>query len=317
MVHTKDGATAACLLVSHATAKDRKAMVKSIRETIVPMSVDQYGHMVLIVLCAVVDDTKLVSKAILTELKSSCHDLVINKWGRKIVLFLCREDNDPLVGECRERSVNTRYISRINVKLTISKKDKQVRRQELLEFFSEDLISIATANAAEWMRDPLAIQVVQEIILFTRGTTNPNPTLTLGPKSKLVETVVSLVSGDPAEEGHILKLPFTARVYKTLAQGGHFNAKVGRVEGTTPSRASVTIVVDPDLNFASKLKTVIEPYLVSWATGEGSFVVLGLLEALSGKERDELVSHLKKMHKSVSNKSTANKGTRLVLEKIA
>lgn len=109
LVHTKDGAQAACLLVSHAAAKDRKAMVKSIREMIVPMSIDQHGHMVLIVMCAVIDDTKLVSKAILAELKTSCHELVVNKWGRKIVLFLCREDNDPLVKECREKSANTRY----------------------------------------------------------------------------------------------------------------------------------------------------------------------------------------------------------------
>lgn len=65
------------------------------------------------------------------------------------------------------------------------------------------------------------------------------------------------------------------------------------------------------------MKTVIQPYLLSWATGEGSFVVLGLLEALSGKEREEVVSHLKKTQKSVKNKSAGNKGTKLILEKIA
>jgi pumilio homology domain family member 6 len=75
-------------------------------------------------------------------------------------------------------------------------------------------------------------------------------------------------------------------------------------------------VSDPDLNFASKLKTVVQPYLVSWATGEGSFVVLGLLEALSGKEKEEVVSHLKKTQKSIRNKSAGNKGAKLILEKI-
>jgi hypothetical protein len=56
-----------------------------------------------------VDDTKLVSKAILAELKSSWRDLILNKWGHKLVLFLCREDQDPMVKECREMSLNTRY----------------------------------------------------------------------------------------------------------------------------------------------------------------------------------------------------------------
>ena len=76
-------------------------------------------------------------------------------------------------------------------------------------------------------------------------------------------------------------------------------------------------MADPGLKFALKLKAVIQPYLVSWATGEGSFVVLGVLEALSGNEREEVISHLKKTQKSVKNKSAGNKGTKLILEKIA
>jgi len=84
-------------------------MVKSIREILPQMSKDQYGHMVLSILCAVVDDTKLVSKAVLAEFKNSWSDLIQDKWGRKFVLFLCREDKDALVKECREKSVNTRY----------------------------------------------------------------------------------------------------------------------------------------------------------------------------------------------------------------
>lgn len=57
----------------------------------------------------------------------------------------------------------------LRTRLTVSKKDIQVRRQELLEFFSDDLITTATLKTEELMRDPLAIQVVQEIILYSRG----------------------------------------------------------------------------------------------------------------------------------------------------
>lgn len=110
LAHTKDGAHASCLILSYGTAKDRKATVKAIRDIILQMALDQYGHMILIVLCAVVDDTKLVSKSVLAELKSSWRDLIRDKWGRKVVLFLCREENDPLVKECRDKSVNTRYL---------------------------------------------------------------------------------------------------------------------------------------------------------------------------------------------------------------
>jgi pumilio homology domain family member 6 len=169
LVHTKDGAYAACLIISYSTAKDRKAVVKCVKEIIPQMATDQFGHIVLIVMCAVVDDTKLISKAILTELKSAWQDLIRDKWGRKLVLFLCREDNDPFLKECREKSVNTRHESIDLSRLIFSKKDTQIRRQELLEFISDDLLGIISSGASALMRDPLAIQVAQEILLNSRG----------------------------------------------------------------------------------------------------------------------------------------------------
>jgi len=112
LVHTPDGAHAACLLISYGTAKDRKAMIKSIREMVGQIAVDSHAHMVLVVICAVVDDTKLVSKAVLGELQESWRELIRDKSGRKLALFLCREDNDPFMKECREKSVSTRYRPR-------------------------------------------------------------------------------------------------------------------------------------------------------------------------------------------------------------
>ena len=58
-------------------------------------------------------------------------------------------------------------------KLMFSKKDTQVRRQELLEFVSEDLLEIISSEANALMRDPLAIQVAQEILLNARGFNTP------------------------------------------------------------------------------------------------------------------------------------------------
>jgi len=54
--------------------------------------------------------------------------------------------------------------------LTLSKKDINVRRQELLDFVSEDLLTIISSEADKLMRDPLGIQVAQEVILCGRGT---------------------------------------------------------------------------------------------------------------------------------------------------
>jgi len=51
-----------------------------------------------------------------------------------------------------------------------------------------------------------------------------------GDKSKAINALITLASGDPSQKDHIVKLPFTARVYKTLIQGGHYNAKEKKIE---------------------------------------------------------------------------------------
>jgi pumilio homology domain family member 6 len=57
--------------------------------------------------------------------------------------------------------------------------------------------------------------------------------------------------------------------------------------------------------------------LEKWATGEGSFVVVSLLEGLSGDQKDEMISLLKKSKKYIKSQGGDNKGTKIVLEKIA
>ena len=74
-------------------------------------------------------------------------------------------------------------------------------------------------------------------------------------------------------------------------------------------------MVDPSLNFASSLYPAMKLYLMEWAKGEGSFVVVGLLDALSGSERDELVFKLQAIETSL--KESSEKGTNLILEKIS
>ena len=47
-----------------------------------------------------------------------------------------------------------------------------LRRGELLEFVSDDFLAIVENQAAELMIDPLTIQVVQEILLFAKGSSD-------------------------------------------------------------------------------------------------------------------------------------------------
>ena len=56
---------------------------------------------------------------------------------------------------------------------------------------------------------------------------------------------------------------------------------------------------------------------MKWATGEGSFVVVGLIETLSGTEQEDLIDRLRKNRKLLEVASGKNKGSNLILQKIS
>jgi pumilio homology domain family member 6 len=104
--------------------------------------------------------------------------------------------------------------------LTVSKKDIALRREELLDVVSETFLDIVSELADNLMRDPLESQVVQEILLHARGD-----------KLEAIQAVADLAARHPSNANHIIKLPFTGRIFKTLVQGGHYNNKEKKVDG--------------------------------------------------------------------------------------
>ena len=108
-----------------------------------------------------------------------------------------------------------------------------VRRSELLEFVAEDFFAIVEDQVAELMVDPLTIQVVQEIILYAKGISHLFSSSNLiGKKVAAMQAITDLAARHPSNKDHIIKLPFTARVYKTLVQGGHYNPVEKKIEGS-------------------------------------------------------------------------------------
>jgi len=71
VVHTRDGARAACRALASAGAKERKAAVKAMKGHAVAMARDEWGHAVLATALTVVDDTALLSKAVVAELAAA------------------------------------------------------------------------------------------------------------------------------------------------------------------------------------------------------------------------------------------------------
>ncbi|CAN6468278.1 unnamed protein product [Victoria cruziana] len=88
MIHTRDGSRIGVLCVKHGTAKERKKIIKGMKGHIQKISLDPHGNTVLACILSVVDDTKLIAKAIIQELQSGLKELILDKNGRRPLLQL-------------------------------------------------------------------------------------------------------------------------------------------------------------------------------------------------------------------------------------
>ncbi|KAF9352865.1 pumilio domain member 6 [Mortierella sp. AD094] len=297
MLHTKEGAQVAMLCLLYATPKDRKAMLKTMKPFVVKICKEEYGHMVMLRMFDVVDDTVLMSKAIIAEIVKEMEDIAKDKFGRRVILYL-------LAGR------SPKYISPQNIELlakgdivraNTSKKDAQVRSAELRGYISPALISLVATKTRSLTSEPLACQVVLETMLH--ATTD---------RKAAVDALLELASADPAEAtsdepNPLLTMP-TDRLYKTLVQSDY----------KAP-------LAEPSLHFGKALLSKISPFIGYYVlkSSSGAFVVLALLEnpetadetkkLLTSKSKS--ITLQKEMEKLVKDKpENEHKAVRLILD---
>lgn len=91
MIHTREGAWAVNLLFSHAGAKQRKAVLKALKGQVGRIARDEHAAVFLAFAVECTDDTKLVAKSIITELRDEgLAELASDKAARRILLHLLR-----------------------------------------------------------------------------------------------------------------------------------------------------------------------------------------------------------------------------------
>jgi pumilio family protein 6 len=290
MVHTNEGSQVASIVLSMATAKERKGLVRSLRSFASKCCEDEYGQYVMLALFNTVDDTVLVTKAFTPDFKENLSDLLTSKSGRRPFLY-------ALVGR------NPRYftkptIDRLSVvdeyKQGTSKKEDDVRRLELNKGFSPLILQLIVDQSSDLLRDNLGSQFIAEALLYAHDTD----------RSAAAEAVVMAFTGSPENEDHLIHEPVSQRTLRTLIQEGHYNGREKKVERTS----------EPELNFKSMLLPVVSEHLLEWATGDGSFVVVALLENLQDKEKKDLIKNLKSHSKDLKKAADSNKGSKLLLE---
>ncbi|KAK2761567.1 pumilio domain member 6 [Arachnomyces sp. PD_36] len=315
LAFTPSGSRVICLSLAYSNAKDRKLLLRMYRDTVKMLAGDANGHAVILTVYEVVDDTKLTQKSIFPELlnqsmsESDRHEELlaqVNDLTARIpILYLFAGSRTRwLLTDTDEKVLNEIR----GIRGETSKKDPEVRRQELVKAASSTLLEFIAARAESLVETSFGCQFITEVLFGADGS-----------KTEALTAVAAAAKSKP----EAMESPAAGRMLKSLVQGGRFNNKTGTIDR-----------VEPALNFHSLLYQQIGDDVMAWATGSNPFVILSLVESPDFDKKDELVKTLKKNVKALKKAASAsapadaegegkkgkprpsNSGVKLLLEKI-
>ena len=161
LAFTKSGSRLVCLTVAHASAKDRKLVLRHYKGTIKLLAADQFGHLVLLTAFDVIDDTVMTSKSIIPELLLKDNEnqndriqdlltLVTDLTSRIPVLYLFNPGASQPKWLLQPYSHAAPLLSEIHsIRSITSKKHPETRRIELLKPLSQPLLDLIASHAAD------------------------------------------------------------------------------------------------------------------------------------------------------------------------
>lgn len=163
VLHTRDGARVGMTCIWYGTQKDRKDIIKSFKGHVTKICLEEHGHMVLMALFDAVDDTKLVAKAIVTEIATNWRDIAVHEHGRKVVMYLLagrdsKYTHPQIIDILKQGDGNPN-----------SKKDMATRHKELLQYASPSWLEAVSHEPEMWLKDSKNCLVLGSILKFCVG----------------------------------------------------------------------------------------------------------------------------------------------------
>ncbi|PMD48628.1 ARM repeat-containing protein [Hyaloscypha variabilis F] len=314
LAFTRSGSRVVCLALAYGTAKDRKQILRTYKDTLQLMAADPNGHIVILAAYEVIDDTILTSKSIFPELltkdaEKQVENIVFSANdinSRTTLLYLFQGRSKALFPA--NLAADIEILEEIDtIRSTTSKKDPELRRSELAKALSPFLLKTIESAAGDLVASSFGCQFVTEVLFGAEGD-----------KSASLHAVAETAAGDPnhlqpavtgegTEEvqtpSHIAMTPWGGKMLKALIAGGRYDIKTKTV-----------VPVEPALNFADILYPIIEDQIMDWATGSSSFVVLALTEANNFSKKDGLMELLrdgkKRLQKAAKDETTEQKSRR-------
>ncbi|ODV64913.1 Puf family RNA-binding protein [Hyphopichia burtonii NRRL Y-1933] len=320
LVHTQEGSEVACTLLALATAKERKVIIRSLKNHIKELVKNEHGNLVLITLYITVDDTVLVHKSLNVEAfdDESIPSIISDKFARRPLIYLMKGLDgkyfNPKVKKDLEKYEKLAYAK-------TSKKPKDQKREELLSkalpLIYKSILATTNTEDIDNRFDKLisvniASQFITELILTPTDDDSINEM-----KKQLLDSIFDVcIKGDVLEDYHIInKTPFVARALKSLIQGDQFKWDFESKKLKVTNKNNIPGV---GVEFASKIANEImeNNKLADWVSGSGSFVIVAVFEVLQiskSPEFKKLEKELKKNKKTLQA-DTDNKGAQLLLK---
>ncbi|RKP32464.1 ARM repeat-containing protein [Metschnikowia bicuspidata] len=319
LVHTPEGSEVACSLISVANAKERKIIIRALKNHTKNLIENEFGNLVLTTLFMTVDDTVLLHKSFNVELVTGelLPEIIQGKFSRRPLLYLLKGLNGKYFAP-KVKEELSRYEKLAHAKTT--KKPQDQRRKELLakvlpliyKALLETTDPDNEMSLSKLLSSNIAAQFITEVILTPTDIEEVNATL----RPQFVDAIFDLTfKYDVLEDHHLInKTPFFSRTLKSLIQGNDFKwereaKKLVAVENVSIPHIGVT--------FTEKIAEALSPEDVTknWVSGQGSFVVLAVLEALDvlgSSHAKSLRKTLKKLKEFMKN-DIENKGAQLLV----
>ncbi|KAH0765436.1 hypothetical protein KY285_001307 [Solanum tuberosum] len=287
MIHTKDGSKIGIFCIKHGSAKERKKIIKGMKDKVGKVARDKCGALVLVSILSIVDDTKLLSKVIIRELEGILKELLSDQNGRRPLLQLLHPNSsrhfspDELaalgssvpslvtkspsevnetetsgLGEAGKEDADVTESSLVNEG---GKKDPLTRRQELLVHsgLAEKLIDACCEMAEELLRSNFGKDVIYEVAM---GGADSILSPTLDGKLETLHGVIASLAAHPKMEGSDEQHLFE-----------HFHS----------SRTIRKLILDSPSFACTLYEKALKGKCSIWAQGHSAKVISALLETSS------------------------------------
>lgn len=258
IMHTRDGARIACGCLRHGDAKDRKAILKAMKGFVARAAQNPHGSLMLCTALGVVDDTVLLSKALLSELQSELGSLALDAHGcLPLLQILVPRSNRYFTPE------QLAVIGKVDN--STSKKMPEQRQAELLRHLLPALCKLCEAEAASLACSPHGSAVLFETICAADADSDGRG----GSQGRLLNALAAAATTKESrgDTNHaLLTHPIAARLLKRLAQ--------------------------KHSAFAASLHARARGKLLDWIKKGAAWVVLALLESSATASQVWIVSIL-------------------------